>query len=213
MDDTYKHKGQRKKLVEGIARKGITDTRVLDAINAVPRHLFVESYLENRAYDDNALPIAAGQTISQPYTVAYQTQLLRVGPGHSVLEIGTGSGYQAAVLLEMGAKVYTLERQRGLFASTGELLKKLNYRPQTFYGDGYKGLPAHQPFDRIIVTAGAPDIPQDLKMQLKPGGRMVVPVGSFSHQVMVLVERKNYQDFQETAYDGFVFVPMRPGTE
>lgn len=213
MKDTFKHKGQRKKLVETIAQKGIRDRRVLEAIGRVPRHLFLESFLDNRAYDDTALPINEGQTISQPYTVAFQTELLEISPGDKVLEVGTGSGYQAAILLEMGAKVYSIERNRKLYVKTSKTLNALNYHPKLFFGDGYKGLPTYGPFEKIVITAGAPSIPEKLKEQLFPGGILVAPIGSAGHQEMVRVKKHSENEYEKESHGGFVFVPLRPGTK
>jgi protein-L-isoaspartate(D-aspartate) O-methyltransferase len=212
INDTILHKGMRKRLVEEIASKGISDLRVLQAIGKIPRHLFMESSFVKFAYQDKAFPIGAGQTISQPYTVAFQTQLLQVKQHSKILEIGTGSGYQAAVLIEMGAQVYTIERQRELFLKTQQFLPQLGYHPRFFFGDGYKGLPTYGPFDGIVITAGAPFIPEDLKMQLKIGGKMVIPVGQGDHQIMTLVERKSENSFEETTFGNFAFVPLLKGT-
>lgn len=213
MEDSFQHKGLRKKLVEEIRRKGITDEKVLEAINKVPRHLFMDSGFIKFAYRDQAFPIRAGQTISQPYTVAFQTQLLDVHPRHKVLEVGTGSGYQAAVLVEMGAAVYTLERQKELYLLAQSLLGSLNYRLHFFYGDGYQGLPTYGPFDRILITAAAPEIPEKLLEQLKPGGRLVLPLGGSGSQVMTLIEKKGEGDFVRSDHGLFVFVPMLGGKE
>ena len=186
MRDTLKHRGKRNQLADLIASKGIEDKRVLEAVRTVPRHLFMDSGFEDHAYQDKAFPIAADQTISQPYTVAYQTELLGVSPGDKILEIGTGSGYQTAILLQMKARVYTIERQLELFKKTNLFFKKMGYRPKKFiFGDGYKGLPEEAPFDGIIVTAGAPQIPKELMGQLKIGGKMVIPVGE-EEQTMML---------------------------
>ena len=212
INDTILHKGMRKRLVEEIASKGISDLRVLQAIGKIPRHLFMESSFVKFAYQDKAFPIGAGQTISQPYTVAFQTQLLQVKQHSKILEIGTGSGYQAAVLIEMGAQVYTIERQRELFLKTQQFLPQLGYHPRFFFGDGYKGLPTYGPFDGIVITAGAPFIPEDLKIQLKIGGRMVIPVGQGDHQIMTLIERKAENSFEETTFGNFAFVPLLKGT-
>ncbi|PIE86487.1 MAG: protein-L-isoaspartate O-methyltransferase [Bacteroidia bacterium] len=212
MEDTYLYKGLRQKLQAHIKSKGIKDQGVLEAINKVPRHLFVESFLHNRAYNDEPLPIGVGQTISQPYTVAFQTELLQVEKGDKILEVGTGSGYQAAVLLELGAKVYTIERQRQLYNRTSILLPKIGYRPQFYYGDGYKGLPTYGPFNKIIVTAGAPFIPKDLLRQLTIGGRMVIPLGDRANQVMTLIVRKSEKEFEKKEYGNFIFVPLLKGT-
>lgn len=208
MKDTAKHQGLRNQLVKTLEQKGITDKNVLEAIQKIPRHLFLNSGFEDYAYQDKAFPIGAGQTISQPYTVAFQSQLLEVQKDHKVLEIGTGSGYQTAVLFMMGAKVYSIERQNELFKSTSLLLPKLGIRPKHLsFGDGYKGLPNYAPFDSIIVTAGAPLIPKPLMAQLKIGGRLVIPVGT-EHQVMTLLVRKNETQFEKHELGEFRFVPL-----
>ena len=208
MKDTYKHKGMRNQLADVVAAKGIRDKNVLSAIRSIPRHLFMDSGFEGHAYQDKAFPIAAGQTISQPYTVAYQTELLQVEAGHKILEIGTGSGYQTAVLLHLRAKVYTIERQLELFKKTNLFFKKMGYRPKKFvFGDGYKGLPEHAPFDGIIVTAGAPEVPQALLAQLKIGGRLVIPVGE-EDQIMTLIIRKSEKEFERKELGLFRFVPL-----
>ncbi len=208
LKDTFKHKGMRKKLSEVVASKGITDERILEAIARIPRHLFMDSSFEGHAYKDKAFPIGASQTISQPYTVAFQTELLEVKKGDKILEIGTGSGYQAAVLLELGAKVYSIERQVVLFKKTKLFLSKLGYRPKKLvFGDGYKGLPDDAPFDSIIVTAGAPYVPKPLLAQLKTGGRMVIPVGKKT-QVMTLFIRTSEKEFEKKEYGAFRFVPL-----
>jgi protein-L-isoaspartate(D-aspartate) O-methyltransferase len=195
-------------LVKQLEEKGITDKNVLAASSKVPRHLFLNSSFEDFAYQDKAFPIGAGQTISQPYTVAFQSQLLEVQKDHKILEIGTGSGYQTAVLCAMGAKVYSVERQNELFKSTTVLLPKLNIRPKHLtFGDGYKGLPNFAPFDGIIVTAGAPFIPQPLMAQLKIGGRLVIPVGE-KEQIMTLLIRKNETQFEKHEFGDFRFVPL-----
>lgn len=208
MKDTAKHQGLRNQLVILLKEKGITDLNVLEAIKSIPRHLFLESSFENFAYQDKAFPIGAGQTISQPYTVAYQSQLLELEKDHKVLEIGTGSGYQTAVLFHMGAKVYSVERQNELFKKTSILLPKIGVRPKHLsFGDGYKGLPNYAPFDRIIVTAGAPFIPQPLMAQLKIGGRLVIPLGH-DQQIMTLLIRKNETQFEKHEFGEFRFVPL-----
>lgn len=207
-NDTLKHQGKRQQLAKLVAEKGIRDEKVLEAIKKIPRHLFMDSSFEDHAYQDKAFPIAADQTISQPYTVAYQTELLQVSRGNTVLEIGTGSGYQTAVLCELGAKVYSIERQQELFRRTKMFLSKIGYRPKYLgFGDGYKGLPDYAPFDRVIVTAGAPFVPRPLLSQLKVGGRMVIPVGK-DVQVMTLFERKSENEFQKSEFDEFRFVPL-----
>ena len=208
MKDTAKHQGLRNQLITILKEKGITDKAVLEAINKIPRHLFLNSSFEDYAYQDKAFPIGAGQTISQPYTVAFQSQLLEVQKDHKVLEIGTGSGYQTAVLCTIGAKVYTVERQNELFKTTSLLLPKLGIRPKHIsFGDGYKGLPNYAPFDSIIVTAGAPIIPKPLMAQLKIGGRLVIPLGE-EHQIMTLLIRKNEAQFEKHEFGEFRFVPL-----
>ena len=208
MEDSYRQQGKRKLLVELIREKGIKDEKVLKAINAIPRHLFMDSSFEDHAYQDKAFPIAAGQTISQPFTVAFQTELLQVEPGDLILEVGTGSGYQAAVLCELGAKVYTIERQKKIFKNTKNFLQQLGYRPKYMsFGDGYKGLPEYAPFDKIIVTAGAPFVPKPLMSQLKVGGRLVIPVGEDS-QIMTLFKRISSTKFQKETFGEFRFVPL-----
>lgn len=212
INDTLRHQGMRKKLVEGLKIKGIKNENVLEAIGKVPRHLFMESTFLKFAYKDQAFPIGSGQTISQPLTVAIQTQLLQVEKNDKILEVGTGSGYQAAVLLEMGAKVFTIERQKELYTKVHQFLPEIGYNPACFFGDGYKGLPNFAPFDKIIVTAGAPYVPEELKLQLKIGGRMVVPVGSDQRQEMHLIIRTSENDFTTEKHGTFVFVPLLKGT-
>ncbi|HLG04251.1 MAG TPA: protein-L-isoaspartate(D-aspartate) O-methyltransferase [Bacteroidia bacterium] len=207
MKDDYRHKGLRRKLVEIIRAKGIKDEAVLQAIEKIPRHFFMDNVFLTQAYDDIAFPIAAGQTISQPYTVAFQTQLLQLKKGEKVLEIGTGSGYQTVVLLLCGARVYTIERQKTLYDKTKLLLPAMGYNPNFFYGDGYKGLPAFAPFDKILVTCGATFIPDELVDQLKTGGRMVIPVGKVV-QTMTVVEKDASGKVIKTEMGKFRFVPM-----
>ena len=208
MKDTFKHKGLRQQLVELIRSKGITDENVLSAIGKVPRHLFMDSGFLDHAYQDKPFPIAANQTISQPFTVAYQTELLQVKKDDKILEIGTGSGYQAAILCEMGAKVYSIERQLELFKITSKFLPKLGYRlKKMVFGDGYKGLEEEAPFDGIVVTAGAPYVPKPLLSQLKIGGRLVIPLGK-GVQVMTLFVRKGEKDFEKHEFGEFRFVPL-----
>lgn len=209
LQDTYRHKGLRKKLIEQIRAKGISDEAVLTAMMDVPRHFFFDSGFLEFAYEDKPFPIGAGQTISQPYTVAFQTALLKVTPGMQVLEVGTGSGYQACILARMGARVFTIERQKVLYQRTKEFIPQLGYIIKTFYGDGYKGLPAFAPFDRILVTAGAPFIPEPLLAQLKPGGILVIPVGD-DVQKMKRIIRVTAQEYQEEDHGSFRFVPLLP---
>ncbi|HKZ37155.1 MAG TPA: protein-L-isoaspartate(D-aspartate) O-methyltransferase [Chryseolinea sp.] len=207
IEDNYKLRGLRNKLVKKLAEKGIRDERVLAAIAKVPRHVFFENALIDHAYQDKAFPIGEGQTISQPYTVAFQTEKLEIKPGDKILEIGTGSGYQACILLEMGAKVYTIEYNRRLYEMTREFLPQLGYKPQFFYGDGSKGLPAKAPFNKIIVTAGAPVVPTALTDQLAEGGILVIPVGDREKQVMIQI-RKNDGKLSKKQFDNFAFVPL-----
>lgn len=212
-EDTFKHQGMRKKLVDSIREKGIDDEEVLQAMMRVPRHSFLDKAFLNQAYTDQAFQIGAGQTISQPYTVAYQTSLLNVRKGDKVLEIGTGSGYQTSILLELGAKVFTIERQKELYDSVRQHLKQLGYAPKFFYGDGFKGLPAYGPFDRIIVTCGAPYIPEDLITQLKVGGIMVIPVGAGDVQVMTTILKTSETAIEKHELKNFRFVPMLENRE
>ncbi len=198
----------RNKLADILIKKGINSSKVLNAIRTIPRHLFMDSSFEGHAYQDKAFPIGAEQTISQPYTVAFQTELLALKPGDKVLEIGTGSGYQTAALLQLKASVYTIERQRELFKKTNIFFKKMGYRPKkVIFGDGYKGLPEEAPFDGIIVTAGAPEVPKALMSQLKVGGRLVIPVG-IDEQIMTLYVRKSSTEFEKKEFGSFRFVPL-----
>jgi protein-L-isoaspartate(D-aspartate) O-methyltransferase len=208
MIDSLKHKGMRKALVQEIKGKGIQDEAVLAAIGKIPRHFFLDSSFDRFAYQDVAFPIGSGQTISQPYTVAFQSQLLEIKKGEKVLEVGTGSGYQACVLAELGAKVYSIERQKKLFEKTEKFILKLGYRLNLFFGDGYKGLPTFAPFDKVIVTAGAPEIPKDLLRQLKVGGWMIIPLGDNAGQVMTKILREDETSFRESQFGNFAFVPM-----
>ena len=211
-EDTYRHKGLRRKLVDTIRQKGITDEKILDAIESIPRHFFLDSAFDEKAYEDRAFPIGEGQTISQPYTVAYQTQLLDIKPFEKVLEIGTGSAYQACVLAALGAQVYTIERQRALYDSNKQFAFLQKYRSiKFFYGDGYEGLPTYAPFDKILITAAAPHIPQKLVDQLKPGGLMVIPVGTGDVQQMMRITRIDKDVIKEEVFDHFSFVPMLGG--
>lgn len=208
MKDTFKHKGLRQQLVNVLKNKGIKDEAILNAIGKVPRHLFMDSGFLDHAYQDKAFPIAADQTISQPYTVAFQSELLQVKTGDKILEIGTGSGYQTAVLCELEAKVWSIERQKELFKKTSQFLPKLGYRAKKLiFGDGYKGLPEQAPFDGIIVTAGAPFVPKKLLSQLKIGGRLVIPVGE-AVQIMTLFIRKDAKEFEQHEFGEFRFVPL-----
>lgn len=207
MEDNYKHKGIRKQLVSLLQTKGIKNVQVLQAIEAIPRHLFLDSSFLEFAYQDKAFPIGAGQTISQPYTVAFQTELLDIKKGEKVLEVGTGSGYQTAVLCFLGAKVFTIERQKTLYDKTKLFLPGLGYNAKFFYGDGYKGIPPFAPYDKIIVTAGAPVIPEALLSQLKEGGRLVIPVGDGKGQQMYSLVKTN-NTFEQTLHGNFKFVPL-----
>lgn len=208
MQDTFKHQGLRRKLIEEIRQKGIVDENVLSSIGKIPRHLFMDNAFINFAYVDKAFPIGSGQTISQPFTVAKQTELLSIKPYDKVLEIGTGSGYQAAVLIAMEANVYTIERQQDLYKKTRDFLPKIGYKCHFFYGDGYKGLPKFAPFDKIIITCGAPDIPEELLEQLKVGGRMVAPIGRGDIQQMQLIQKISDTEHKVTIHGNFSFVPM-----
>ncbi len=209
--DSFRHKGLREKLIKDLREKGIHNEDVLDAMSRVPRHLFMDSSFINFSYTDKAFPISSGQTISQPYTVAVQTQLLEVQRHQKVLELGTGSGYQTAVLLELGARVYTIERQRQLFLDAQKTLMPLNYKPVYFYGDGYEGVPSYAPFDKILVTAAAPEIPRKLLDQLAIGGVLVIPEGDEAGQKMIRIERKSEKDYQKTEHGHFSFVPLLRG--
>ena len=212
MTDTFEAKGKRKKLIAELRLKGINDEEVLRAIDTVPRHLFMDPAFLSHAYVDKAFPITSGQTISQPYTVAIQTSLLRVKKRDKILEIGTGSGYQAAVLAEIGAKVFTIERFRELFLKAQKTLTSLGYSADFFYGDGYEGKPQYGPYDGIIITAAAPEVPLKLLQQLKTGGRLVIPVGNSGSQVMTVVERTGTDSFEYSEHGSFIFVPMLKGT-
>ncbi len=212
VEDTYRHKGLRKKLVDAVRTKGITDERVIEAIGNIPRHFFLDSAFDEVAYEDRAFPIGEGQTISQPYTVAYQTQLLEIKNFDKVLEIGTGSAYQAIVLAAMGAQVFTIERQKKLFDQNKNFAFLKKYPSiKFFYGDGYEGLPTYGPFDKILITAAAPDIPQKLIQQLKTGGMMVIPLGSGNVQRMIRITKLENDALKEEAFDSFSFVPMIEG--
>jgi protein-L-isoaspartate(D-aspartate) O-methyltransferase len=211
-EDTYRHKGLRKKLTDLLKEKGISDTNVLAAINNIPRHFFLDSAFDEIAYENRAFPISDGQTISHPYTVAYQTQLLQIKPLDKILEIGTGSVYQASVLAEMGAKVFTIERQKGLFDKTRNFILRAKYpNIKFFYGDGYEGLPTYAPFDKVIITAAAPFIPPKLLDQLKTGGKMVIPVDEGDQQRMLRITKNADGTTTEEAFENFSFVPMLTG--
>jgi protein-L-isoaspartate(D-aspartate) O-methyltransferase len=207
LEDNYKQRGLRNKLVKNLRKKGISDEAVLNAIGNVPRHVFFENALLEHAYQDKAFPIGEGQTISQPYTVAFQTEKLEIKPGDKVLEIGTGSGYQACILLELGAKVYTIEYNRNLYEITKDFLPQIGYKPYFFFGDGSKGLPAKAPFDKILVTAGAPVIPTALTDQLAEGGILIIPVGDRERQRMIRIRKKTGKLYQEE-FENFAFVPL-----
>lgn len=206
--DNYRERGARKQLVDILKKKGIDDEAVLKAISKVPRHYFFDETFWNQAYKDIAFPIGEGQTISQPYTVAYQTQLLHIKKGDKVLEIGTGSGYQACILVELGAKVYTIERQEKLYERTIQVLPYMGYKPHFFLGDGSKGIPEHAPYDKIIVTAGAPMVPEELLRQLAVGGILVIPVGDAETQKMVTILKTAENDYERHVLDTFRFVPL-----
>ena len=206
--DNYREKGARKQLVDILKKKGIEDEAVLTAIGKVPRHYFFDETFWHQAYKDIAFPIGEGQTISQPYTVAYQTQLLHINKGDKILEIGTGSGYQACILLELGAKVYTIERQEKLYERTIKVLPYMGYKPHFFLGDGSRGIAKHAPYDKIIVTAGAPTVPEELLRQLKIGGILVIPVGDTETQKMVTILKTGENDFEKHVLDTFRFVPL-----
>lgn len=206
--DNYREKGARKRLVELLKKKGIEDEQVLQAINKVPRHFFFDETFWNQAYKDIAFPIGEGQTISQPYTVAYQSELLHIHQGQKVLEIGTGCGYQTCVLLELGANVYTIERQEKLYERTIQVLPYMGYRPHFFLGDGSKGIEAHAPYDKIIVTAGAPTVPEVLLRQLNIGGLLVIPVGDEKEQKMITILKVAENDYEKVVLDTFRFVPL-----
>lgn len=208
LEDTYLHKGKRKALVAELRKKGIKSERVLHAINTLPRHFFFDSALISHAYEDKAFPIGEGQTISQPYTVAFQTELLEIRPEDKVLEIGTGSGYQASILHLLGAEVYTIEYQKKLFETTQKFLKRLSIDMNLFYGDGSAGLSQHAPYDKILVTAGAPVVPDALVNQLKVGGILVIPVGDRSLQTMVKITKTGPNKVAREEFDGFAFVPL-----
>ncbi len=207
-DDTFKHQGMRKLLINQIREKGIKEEAVLSAMMKVPRHFFFNQAFLNQAYSDSAFQIGSGQTISQPFTVAYQSSLLDVKKGEKVLEIGTGSGYQTCVLLELGAKVFSIERQKELYDKSSVQLPLMGYAPKLFYGDGYKGLPTYAPFDKILITCGAPFVPEDLLKQLKIGGLMIIPIGAGEVQMMTIIKKTGENTFEKNELKSFRFVPM-----
>lgn len=214
-EDSYRHKGLRKKLIDSLREKGITDERVLNAMNMVPRHFFLDTALDDIAYEDRAFSIGENQTISQPYTVAFQSQLLKIKPNEKVLEIGTGSMYQATILAAMGAKVFTIERQKNLYEQTRHFMLKKEYPPSKlkfFFGDGFEGLPTYAPFDKVIITCGAPFVPPKLLDQLKPEGLMVIPLAEDVHHKMISITKQLDGSYIEEAFSNFSFVPMLPGT-
>ncbi len=208
MEDNYRHKGMRRSLVRIITEKGITDHNVISAIGKIPRHFFFDNALVEHAYQDKAFPIGEGQTISQPYTVAFQTEKLNIKKGDKVLEVGTGSGYQASVLLEVGADVYTIEFNKPLYERTKVFLPKMGYSPKFFYGDGSKGLAKHAPYDKIIVTAGAPTVPAELIKQLNVGGILIIPVGDNKKQRMLRITKESDKKIKKESFDYFSFVPL-----
>lgn len=210
--DSYKHKGMRRQLIEELKAKGINDQRILDAFDAIPRHFFLDLAFVNQAYSNMAFQIGAGQTISHPYTVAFQTQLLDLKKGDTVLEIGTGSAFQTCILCQMGAKVFSIERQRELFDKAKYIIRHFGFNPRLYYGDGYKGQPVFAPFDKILITCGAPYIPQALLQQMKIGGVMVIPVGDLSKQDMIRITRTSETEFQQESFGQFSFVPMLENT-
>tara|TARA_B100001778_G_C18525313_1_gene600860 strand:- start:261 stop:905 length:645 start_codon:yes stop_codon:yes gene_type:complete len=213
MLDSFRHKGLRKQLVDVLSKKGINNPKILEGINSIPRHLFIDNAFVDFAYKDQAFPIGSGQTISQPYTVAFQTELLDPQPYEKILEVGTGSGYQTSLLLYLESDVYSIERQKELYLKTKSFLPKLGYKCHLIYGDGYKGLPKFAPFDKIIVTCGAPSIPLNLIKQIKIRGKMVVPIGDSSKQVMHLIERISENEIRTTKHGDFLFVPMLNDTK
>lgn len=211
--DSFKHKGMRRQLISELRAKGINDEKILEAFEAVPRHFFLDLAFINQAYSDTAFQIGAGQTISQPYTVAFQTQLLDVKRGDKILEIGTGSAFQTCILCQLGAKVFSIERQRELHIKAKHILRHFNFNPRLFFGDGFKGQVSFAPYDKILITCGAPYVPEDLLKQLKPGGVMVIPVGSQEKQEMVRITRKDEKQYTEESFGTFMFVPMLKDTK
>lgn len=208
MQDTYKHKGMRKQLIDELRNKGITDERILTAFDAVPRHYFLDLVFEQQAYSNMPFQIGSGQTISHPYTVAFQTSLLELKKGDKVLEIGTGSGFQTSILCVLGAKVFSIERHKELHLKAKKIIDQLRFTPKLFFGDGYEGKATYAPFDKILVTCGAPEVPQQLLSQLKIGGVLVIPVGDLDQQQMLRIERVSENEFTEEMFGNFSFVPM-----
>lgn len=208
MEDSYRHKGMRRKLIEELEKRGIKDKNVLEAFDKVPRHFFLDLAFTNQAYSNVAFQIGAGQTISHPYTVAFQSELLEISRGDKVLEIGTGSGFQTSILAAMGAKVYSIERQKELYLKAKRIIHKLGYNPKLFYGDGYKGQPSYAPYDRILVTCGAPYLPEELMSQLKDGGILVIPIGEGDSQIMTRYKKVSNDEIKKDTYGDFSFVPM-----
>lgn len=208
LEDSYRHRGMRKMLVQEVARKGITNAAILEAIGKIPRHYFFDNAFLEHAYEDKAFPIGQGQTISQPFTVAFQTQLLDISPGAKILEIGTGSGYQASVLLELGTEVHTIEYNKILFQETRLFLPRMGYEPHFYYGDGSKGIPKEAPYDGIVVTAGAPSVPGALVAQLKIGGRLIIPVGNQQKQMMLEIQKVGEKRVRKKEHNHFSFVPL-----
>ncbi len=212
MQDTFKHKGMRRQLIDELRTKGITEEKVLEAFDAIPRHFFLDQVFEKQAYSNMPFQIGAGQTISHPYTVAFQTQLLEIKKGDKVLEVGTGSAFQTCILCQLGAKVFSIERQRELFLKANTTIKKFNFTPKLFFGDGYKGQENFAPYDKIIITCGAPFVPEDLLKQLKIGGIMVIPVGDLETQEMIRIKRIDETNFSQSKLGVFSFVPMLENT-
>lgn len=208
MQDNFKHKGMRRQLIDELRKKGITSEKVLQAFDKVPRHFFLDDVFQEQAYSNMAFQIGAGQTISHPYTVAFQTQLLDIQQGDKILEIGSGSGFQTCILCEAGAKVFSIERQKELHLKARDMVKVLHYNARMIFGDGYKGLPSYAPFDKIIITCGAPGIPEELIRQLKVGGIMIIPVGEGKEQLMKRVTKTSEEDYTEEEFGIFKFVPM-----
>lgn len=208
MQDTYKHKGMRKQLIDELRSKGITDERILTAFDAVPRHHFLDLVFEKQAYSNTAFQIGSGQTISHPYTVAFQSSLLELSRGEKVLEIGTGSGFQTSILCALGVKVFSIERQKELYLKAKKIIDQLGYTPKLFFGDGYEGKATYAPFDKILVTCGAPEVPKKLLEQLKVGGYLVIPVGDLDQQQMLRIVRVSESEYTEEMFGNFSFVPM-----